>query len=158
MPAMITVTLNIPEVAALVKALQPEQINDMLLTVANNTLIKIKDRVHIKGQDSMNRPIGTYSPSYMEVRTGKVPAEDGRIYNRGTDTMVILSLSRAMENDLTVQPLTDGYGVGYNNPTNYRKAKELEDIKYKKPIWLTTAEEDKMIRQTAIDYIEDAIR
>lgn len=155
---MITVEIKIPEVIGLEMALTPEGVNDMLMQVALAQRAMMAERVHVEGLDSFGRPIGTYTPSYMEVRTGKRPASDGRRYNRGADTKVILSLSRQMENDLSVTPLSDGYGIGYKNNFNYQKSQWLQDNTYKKPIWLQTIEEEKKTRQVVIDYIDNAIR
>jgi hypothetical protein len=159
MYAMITVTMEIPEITQDIKnLLTPEAVDKMLLEAALVQTSMMADRVHIQGKDSFNGAIGTYSEGYMNVRTGKVPAEDGRRYNRGSSTKVILSLSRQMENDLGAMPLPDGFGVGYNNPENYRKAKELQDIKYKKPIWLQTPQEEKAVKDRILKYIDNAIR
>ena len=43
-------------------------------------------------------------------------------YNRTNDTKVVLSLTRQMENDLTVVQTGNGYGIGYLNPDNFKKA------------------------------------
>lgn len=159
MYAMITVTMELPEITQdIQRLLTPEVVDKMLIEAALVQQSQMANRVHIQGKDSFNNGIGTYAPSYMKVRTGEVPAMDGRRYNRGSSTKVILSLSRQMENDLGVMPLPNGWGVGYNNPENYRKAKELQDLKYKKPIWLQTAQEEKAVKDRILKYIDDAIR
>lgn len=62
-------------------------------------------------------------------------------YHRDADTKVILSLTRQMENDLSVVETPTGYGIGYLNDFNYQKAIWCEET-YKKPILteLTTDE------------------
>ena len=42
----------------------------MLRSCAAGVLPVMKDRIHVKGLDSEEKPIGTYSEGYMKVRTG----------------------------------------------------------------------------------------
>lgn len=42
----------------------------MLRSCAAGVLPVMKDRIHVKGLDSQEKPIGTYSEGYMKVRTG----------------------------------------------------------------------------------------
>lgn len=67
-------------------------------------------------------------------------------YHRSDDTKVILSLTRQMENDLSVVETPTGYGIGYLNDFNYQKAVWCEET-YKKPILsqLTTGELEYMV-------------
>lgn len=62
-------------------------------------------------------------------------------YHRSSDPKVILSLTRQMENDLSVIESPTGYSIGYLNDFNYQKAIWCEET-YKKPILtqLTTDE------------------
>jgi hypothetical protein len=142
---------------------------------------EIIERVHIKGLDSSGSPIGTYSPGYMAVRTGNYQnskkvsrgVNKGKLKDSGTftkgaetrvglnrpnhhrtaDTKVILSLTKQMENDLSVIDTETGYGIGYLNPLNYKKALWCEDT-YKKPILTKlTAGEEELAEQTAINFL-----
>lgn len=62
-------------------------------------------------------------------------------YNRSDDTKVVGSLTRKMENDMSVVAAGKGYGIGYLNPFNFQKAEWLDET-YDKPILtqLTTSE------------------
>lgn len=75
----------------------------------------------------------------IDDRTG----QNRPVYNRENDSKVILSLTRQMENDLTVIAVGTGYGIGYLNPLNFKKAIWCEES-YKKPILtkLATAEKE----------------
>ena len=146
---------------------------------AVETVGMFRKRIHQEGKASDGSQIGTYSIGYMKVRTGNY-GNSGRVsrgensgklknaglyvrgakkgsprpkYNRTGDTQVILSLTRQMENDMTVIPIENGWAVGYNNPLNFKKAGWAED-KYRKKIFsLTTEERERVIgiAQTAID-------
>lgn len=78
-------------------------------------------------------------------------------FNRGSDTDVILSLTRQMENDLNAtEPIKvdGGYGIGYRNEHNYDKAIWNEQ-RYKKPIWNLTKEEEQLAEEVVNTYIEN---
>lgn len=182
---MITVTIQVPNVTeAIDKILAPDVQDKMLMEAATVQVSMMAQRIHIDGQDSFNRPIGTYSDAYMRVRTGiyndykvRKSGEDiGLVtsagtftkgknkgkprprYNRDLSRKVILSLTRQMENDLSIQALPNGWGVGYNNPFNYDKATWLQDDTYEKPIWLQSPDEEKAVKDRILKYIDDAIR
>jgi hypothetical protein len=160
---MITVTIDTSGLDKLIQSIgnaiapTPEGIDKLTRECAVTQQANMAVRVHKDGNDSNDTAIGTYSASYMLVRTGKVPYSDGRRYNRTASTDVVLSLTRQMENDLSVIALPDGYGVGYKNPDNYKKAIELQDVKYKKPIWDQSESEQETTREIAVKYIEDAL-
>ena len=159
---MITVTIDSSNLDNLINSLAaaggpgPDGRDRMLRDAAGAQREDMGIRVHQDGNDSNDTAIGTYSKNYMLVRTGKVPY-NGNIYNRGTSTDVVLSLTKQMEQDLSVIALSDGYGVGYKNPDNYKKAIELQEVKYKKPIWEQSESEQELTREIAIKYIEDAL-
>lgn len=170
----------------------------ILRTVALTILPELKHRVHIEGKDSNGEQIGTYSESYMQVRTGNYKNSDrftrgdkkglnknaGTFtdrkitldkktgvfsgedkvgtarpnYQRSSDPKVILSLTRQMENDLSVIDTPTGYGIGYLNPFNMEKAMNCEKI-YKKPILskLTTGELD-LAKSTAENFTPEYLK
>lgn len=68
-------------------------------------------------------------------------------YNRTSDTKVVASLTRQLENDFVVIATTKGYAVGFNNPANSTKAGYVEAT-YKKKIWKLTAAERQLMRDT----------
>lgn len=88
---------------------------------------KIQDRIHVQGLAADGKQIGTYSTPYLKIRSG-VSGKSGKkssskSYNRGTDSKVILSLTRQLENDYAVVGTPRGWGIGFNNPFNANKAK-----------------------------------
>lgn len=77
-------------------------------------------------------------------------------YNRSTDSTVILSLTRQMENDMQVIKTDNGYGIGYSNQLNYNKA-IWNEIRYKKDIWSLSVEELNVMESIAERYINNAL-
>lgn len=157
--------------------------DQMLRTVALSVLPEMKSRIHVEGKDSNGGQIGTYSPSYMKVRTGQFGnsgrfvrgAKKGEVkdagkfskgvksgesrpkYNRTSDTKVILSLTRQMENDLSVGPSGNGYGIGFNNTENFNKS-QWNEATYKKKIFSLTKEEKELAKKVAEDFISQIIK
>lgn len=191
---MIQYSSNISQVVVQLKSQLTEAASDqMLRTVAFAVLPEIKKRVHVEGKASDGTQIGTYSASYMALRTGNYANADkfkkgknagknknagtftdrtirlnkqtgtftgedkvGKArpnYHRSTDTKVILSLTRQMENDLSVFPVSGGYGIGYNNQFNYEKSQWNEKT-YKKRIWSLTEGEKDLAKTVAEDFIK----
>jgi hypothetical protein len=94
----------------------------------------------------------------LDKKTGVFSGEDkvGQArpkYNRTSDPKVILSLTRQMENDLSVLPIGGGYGIGYNNPDNFKKS-QYNEATYKKRIWAPTEDEKALVRKTAEAYVK----
>ncbi|TWW08728.1 hypothetical protein E3A20_21440 [Planctomyces bekefii] len=161
--------------------------DDMTRTMASTATALIRDRVHEKGLAADGTPIGTYSEGYMKVRTGdygnsgvktkgknagekkdsgaytkgaKAGSPRPR-YNRSTDTKVILSLTRQMENDLAIcatDPIKvdGGYGIGFQNKDNFEKARWCEDT-YKKSIYRLTSSEKDVMDQIRNEHIKNAL-
>jgi hypothetical protein len=191
-------TSNVSSIVRLqVKRLhQVGQADQMLRTVALAVLPEVKKRVHVNGKASDGSQIGTYSKSYMAVRTGAFQnakrsikgKNKGKLkdagtftdrvirldkktgvfsgeekegsarpkYNRTADTKVIGSLTRQMENDLSVVAAGRGYGIGYLNPYNYDKSQWLE-MTYKKDIWELTKEELELAKKVAEDFVHNIL-
>lgn len=128
---------------------------DRALRVAANTVhAKHKDRIFGLGKAADNSAIGDYSrkPTYISPRnspvalrpqgkTGETTFKDGtphktqyfgegyfgfRQYAGRQTGTVDLRLSGQMENDYTVEPDGTGYASGFNNRTNFAKAKGNE--------------------------------
>jgi hypothetical protein len=108
---------------------------------------------------------GVYSDRTIRLdkKTGVFTGEDKvgknrKVYNRTADTKVIISLTRQMENDLNVIESGNGYGIGYLNPDNRKKADYVEAT-YKKKILtkLTTAEKELAIK-TAKDFLPEYLK
>jgi hypothetical protein len=176
---MLSISSNINEVIASELAkLSSFDALSVCKAQAVETVNMFRKRIHGEGKASDNSQIGTYSPGYMKVRTGNYVnsghvsrgKNKGKIknagvyvrgakkgsprpkYNRTGDTTVILSLTRQMENDLTVIPIDNGYGVGYHDSLNFQKAGWAEE-KYRKKIFSLTPEE----RKTMLDIAQQAI-
>lgn len=77
-------------------------------------------------------------------------------YNRSSDTKVIISLTRQLENDYAVVATDNGYGIGFNNPLNRNKATWVEET-YKKIIFNLSAEEKKYITERIQELVNGAI-
>lgn len=149
--------------------------NDTMLRTITTTLTGLmRKRIHVQGLASDGQAIGTYSPGYMKVRTGSYGKGDKGVftrgvrkgqarpnYNRTSDSKVILSLTRQMENDLAVceqDPFKTerGYGIGYRNIDNYNKSLYAEST-YRKRIFSLTEQEKQAVYDIATHFIENAI-
>lgn len=157
-------------------------VDALLRTIATNLHAKVKDRVHVQGIAADGKAIGTYSSGYMAVRTGVFKSNDtvsrgknkgetkktgvftkgknkGQArpnYNRTGDTKVIASLTRQVENDFSVIASGKGYGLGYNNNENFKKAGYVEAT-YKKNIFKLTEDEKELVKQTAQEFIDKQV-
>ena len=88
----------------------------MIRAIASSVGGYVKRRVHQEGLNSSGTPIGSYSAQYLKRRQAK--------YNRTSDTKVIFSLTRQMENDFSVvaaNPIktSTGYGLGFKSNAVY---------------------------------------
>ncbi len=108
---------------------------------------------------------GVYSDRTIRLnkQTGVFTGEDKvgknrKVYNRTTDTKVVISLTRQMENDLNIVDSGNGYGIGYLNNDNRKKADYVEAT-YKKKILtkLTIGEKDLAIK-TAQEYLPEYLK
>lgn len=116
---------------------------ELFREVALDLIPMIHDRIHQKGLAADGTEIGVYSDSYMRVRTGAVKhRKDSKQpnYHRTSDTQVILSLTRQLENDYAVLPGEVGWGIGFNNAHNFDKA-TWNDKRYGKVVYDLTDEE-----------------
>ena len=152
----------------------------MLRTIAVGLQPEIKHRVHQQGLDANDKPIGKYSEAYMRVRTGrfltnqefksgkrkgetkptgvftkgKNKGKPRPQYNRSNDPAVVASLTRKMENNFIALATDRGYGLGYTNPDDRKKAGYVEATYHKKIFSLTAFERQKAV-DIAIDYLEN---
>ena len=108
----------------------------LLRPVALETILNMKDRIHTKGQDSSEKQIGTYSNGYLALRKKS---------GRGGDTKIIVSFTRQLENDWAVLATEKGYGIGFNNPFNTKKARWVEENKDVKIFNLTPSEQEYIL-------------
>jgi hypothetical protein len=122
---MLTYSSNIADVAgSLLKQVKGFESggpnNDKVLrAIADSALSLVRPRIHQQGKRADGQPIGTYSNSYLKYRVKKK--------NRENDSKVVLSLTRNMENDFQVIATDTGYGLGFNNPDNVKKADWLQN-------------------------------
>lgn len=154
---------------------------EMMKSVATGVLPVMKKRVHEDGLDSSGKAIGTYSEGYMKVRTGNYgnsgtykrgakkgqPKDAGKFtkgkhkgsprpkYNRTSETKVVGSLTREMENDMIAIPTDQGYGIGYTREDNHKKALYLDKTYNKRILTQLTAAEEELAQQIAADYVDD---
>jgi hypothetical protein len=115
----------------------------LLRPVAFGLIDKMTQRIHIDGKASDDEQIGNYSSNYLKVRQRKP-------YNRTGDTKIIVSLTRQLENDWSVIATDKGYGIGFKNPFNLKKARWVEEGKGKEIFSLTTGE-----KEYAVDYLNE---
>lgn len=164
---MFALDSNIDSVITLVTAqLESIDIREMTALQATSVMGEMRKRIHVDGKASDGSQIGSYSPGYIKVRSGVFQSPviaRGRNkggarekYNRGSDAKVILSLTRQMEGDLTVIPLDDGTGIGYNNVDNFNKSQWAEKT-YGKKIFHLTEREREIIQITGEIYVEDKL-
>lgn len=164
MNAKVTIS---PELLSRIQQLtQLNQSDPIMREVATSMLGEVHDRIHERGLNSAGAPIGTYSVGYMKVRTGNFgnaqrfvkgknkgqvknagvfskgahKGEPRPNYNRTSDTKVVASLTRQMENDFKVVATDKGYGLGYSNDENFNKSQYVEAT-YKESIFDLTEEE-----------------
>jgi len=107
---------------------------------------KYVDRIRLS-----NKEYGTFT-GYEKTGTNRP------VYNRTTDTKVVLSLTRQMENDLNVVPSGNGYGIGYLNPDNFKKAVWCEATYNKKILTKLTKEEIELAKKTAIEFLPEYLK
>lgn len=120
-------------------------IDRMTRLQASTLMAQMRQRIHIDGKDSSGSKIGTYSLGYLKTRLK---------HNRSNDPNVILSLTRQMENSMTLYPITNGTGIGYATAENLQKARWCENT-YKKKIFSPTAEERALVNEIGQNYIKE---
>lgn len=153
----------------------------LLRPLAIELIPQMTERIHQKGQASDGAQIGTYSDSYMKLRTGnygnskRVTRGDNKgknkdagtfsrgnsigksrpKYNRSGDTKVVVSLTRQLENDWSVIATSRGYGIGFLNSHNTDKAGWVEGT-YNKKIFKLTAGEQKFAAERLSELVHNA--
>lgn len=179
--ATVTVITNLNAVAGRIRS-SFELLKDkeyLLRPLAIETIPLMKKRIHEKGQASDGSQIGTYSAGYMVVRTGNYKNATKKTagafkrgknafsivatrkenlrpkYNRSSDTKVIISLTRQLENDYSVQATGKGYGIGFNNKLNKEKAWWVEET-YNKIIFNLSKSEKEYINERLQELTDQA--
>lgn len=80
----------------------PQETDKLLRTIASTLTGMMRDRVHVQGKDANENQIGTYSKSYMAVRTGefknaerfKKGKNKGKVKNAGYYTKYGLKIAK----------------------------------------------------------------
>lgn len=96
---------------------------------------------------------GTTQDVFADISSLGVAREN---YNRSSDTKIIVSLTRQLENDWSVIATEKGYGVGFKNSFNLDKARWVEAIK-KKEIFSLTVSERKYAVDLATELVHKAL-
>ena len=149
---MITIKSNIKVITGRIKQ-QLEQLKNkeyLLRPVAIEVIPMMTERIHQKGEASDGNQIGTYSSGYLKLRERGNKKQ--QIPVRGSDSKVIVSLTRKLEQDWSVIATQNGYGIGFLNPFSLQKARWVEENKDKKIFNLSKAEQ-----QYAVDRINELI-
>ena len=102
-------------------------------------LPELRHRIHVEGKKTDGSAIGTYSNSYLKLRQSK--------YNRTSDSTVIASLTRQLENGYILKATEKGYTIGNASPYNDEKIQHLEE-KYG-AIWQLTEKERELTQIVA---------
>lgn len=112
---MISVDVDVSALVDLKKrVLTLAQTDSLLREIATSMETVTRTRIHEQGIKSDGSQIGTYSPSYLELRRE----------NRLSNTNVNLFFTGEMQNDYKVIEISDTeYGLGYSNKLNADKAK-----------------------------------
>lgn len=121
----------------------------LLRPVCFDLLDLMKKRIHNKGLDSSEQPIGSYKESYLKLRVEK--------YGRTEDDKIILSLTSKLENDWAViESGEKSYGVGFLTDTSLKKARWAEENKDKIIFSLSKKELD-YASESFSDYVKKVL-
>lgn len=144
---MIAIQSNFSEVAqAIIAKMSAIDIDKMTRIQATTLMAVMRDRIHVQGLDADGNPIGTYSPKYVKyVRNSKK-------YERGSDTKVIASLTRTLENSWRIYPIQNGTGIGFTTAEQLKKSGYVQET-YKKDIFAPTQSEIALANEIAHNYI-----
>lgn len=136
-----TITDNIPFVIGNILAKFRELDNPETVSraAAIALLPELRHRIHVEGKKTDGSAIGTYSNSYLKLRQSK--------YNRTSDSTVIASLTRQLENGYILKATEKGYTIGNASPYNDEKIQHLEE-KYG-AIWQLTEKERELTQIVA---------
>ena len=124
-------------------------IDEMTRLQATTLLAQMRKRIHVRGMATDGKPIGTYSPKYLKYIRPK--------HKRSTDSKVILSLTRAMENGMILFPITNGTAIGYATPELLQRARwqEKRPAYGARAIFSPTKEELQLVNEIGNNYIAE---
>ena len=174
-----SIIVNIEELTSAISAVKEIDYDKLTRDAATTVMAMMRERIHVRGQASDGSQIGTYSKSYIAVRSGSFQnaskktikgktsrknygkytkganVGNSRVkYNRGTDLKVILSLTRQMESDMSILPVSGGFGIGYNNDDNYEKAM-WNNKRYGKEVFSMSSEEEQAVNEIVQQYMDE---
>ena len=120
----------------------------LLRLIAEGMLGATRERIHEEGKNAAGGQIGTYSPSYLELR----------IENRlSADPKVKLFFTGQMQNDYKIVPLSDTeYGLGFSNQLNADKADWAEERFGE--IYALTDQEMQGLRDIVSEYVQQIFK
>ena len=101
---------------------------------------ELRERIHERGEMPDGSKIGTYSNSYLKVRQRE---------GKGSDTNVIISFTRQLQNGYTLTATDDGYTIGNISPDGDMKVGYM--IELYGDIWKLSEAEEKMALIAAQD-------
>lgn len=140
---MISVDVDVSALVDLKKrVLTLAQTDSLLREIATSMLAVTRSRIHEQGIKSDGSQIGTYSPSYLELRR-----ENGL-----SNTNVNLFFTGQMQNDYKVIEISNTeYGLGYSNKLDADKAKWNTE-RYGR-IFALTDDELEQVRDIIKEYL-----
>jgi len=147
---MASVSINIEELTGKIKE-KIAKLGDkeyIPRTLSFDLIDLMTKRIHIDGISADGSAIGTYNKSYLSLRQRK--------YSRNSDSKIIVSLTRQLENDWSVISTDHGYGIGFLNPFNFQKARWVEANKGKIIFSLSQAEQ-QYVNDTVTQLTKDAL-
>ena len=141
---MISVDVDVSALVDLKKrVLTLAQTDSLLREIATSMLSVTRTRIHGQGIKSDGSQIGTYSPSYLELRKER----EGR-----SNTNVNLVFTGDMERDYKIIPISDTeYGLGYTDEMSVKKA-QWNTERYGRIFALTDDELDQ-VRNIIKEYL-----
>jgi 5'-3' exonuclease len=141
---MISVDVDVSALVDLKKrVLTLAQTDSLLREIATSMESVTRTRIHEQGIKSDGSQIGTYSPSYLELR---------REQQDRSNTNVNLVFTGDMETDYKIIPISDTeYGLGYTDDNNADKAKWITE-RYGR-IFALTDDELEQVRDIIKEYL-----
>jgi 5'-3' exonuclease len=141
---MISVDVDVSALVDLKKrVLTLAQTDSLLREIATSMETVTRTRIHEQGIKSDGSQIGTYSPSYLELR---------REQQDRSNTNVNLVFTGDMETDYKIIPISDTeYGLGYTDDKNADKAKWITE-RYGR-IFALTDDELEQVRDIIREYL-----
>lgn len=128
----------------------------LLRPVAFDLVALMTQRIHEQGTGSDDAKIKDtgYTESYLKYRQKK--------HNRDGSRLVIISLTRQLENDWSVVAIKNGYGIGFKNSHNRDKARWVSAMFQKggnsNRIFALSKSEQQYAQKKWGELIQDALR